>query len=202
MTIICNNDIGMVQIYNDDINTYNCTFDGEVLPIPNRIDNAYLICPRLAMVCPELYTCPYGCYGEGVCVNIPTSGQPQNRPYCVCYNETNHDPSCAPSIFVIHEQENSPSISISTTTPSEPFTSPPSESKTGLPITTVPYIAQPIESETTLPIVTAVPTINFNVGGGSSNSSSSKAEMRIPTSWSFHAWIGLMIFMMIVRPCC
>jgi hypothetical protein len=78
---------------------YHCTFNGQKHLLANRSDNAYIICPRLAVVCPEMYSCPDGCFGKGICVNPPQPNSTYQRPYCKCLNESNTDPSCAPSMF-------------------------------------------------------------------------------------------------------
>lgn len=99
MVITCDIDAGIVRIGSGTTNVQNCTIDGQVVALPNRSDGAYIICPRLAVVCPDLYTCPNGCFGKGICVNQPTNNGRLVRPYCRCFNETNNDPSCAPSMF-------------------------------------------------------------------------------------------------------
>ena len=93
MFVTCDTDEGMVRI-GQGPDLYNCTVDGEAIPIPSR-PGSFLVCPRLAAVCPELYTCPSGCFGRGTCV----AGNNGSRPECRCFDETNTDSACAPSLF-------------------------------------------------------------------------------------------------------
>jgi hypothetical protein len=94
----------------DDEMMMVCQFSGQVIAFPpgsTATNNAVLVCPRLAVLCPELYTCPDACWGRGECVypdeqnattttTTTTSGAVQ-RPYCRCLDATNRDPACAPS---------------------------------------------------------------------------------------------------------
>jgi Leishmanolysin len=91
MSVTCDADAGLVRLGSN----YVCTYDGEELPIANRSDGATIICPRLAAVCPELFTCPDGCFGRGECVY---SGS--GRPTCRCLDGNNTHASCAPAVLL------------------------------------------------------------------------------------------------------
>ena len=87
-----------------------CQFSGQVIAFPdsNRAnynettaENAVFVCPRLAVLCPELYTCPDACWGRGECMYFPEPTAATKigvqRPYCRCFDAANRDPACAPS---------------------------------------------------------------------------------------------------------
>lgn len=94
INVTCDTDSGVVRL-GDASSTYVCTYDGQELPLENRSDGATFICPRLAAVCPELFTCPDGCFGRGECVYSSDSG----RPTCRCFDNNTHA-SCAPAAIV------------------------------------------------------------------------------------------------------
>jgi leishmanolysin-like peptidase len=120
MFVTCDAEAGVVRIGEGE-QVHNCTADGEELPLL-RPRGAFLQCPRLAAVCPELFTCLNGCFGNGQCMH---DGSP--RPYCQCFNATNTDPSCAPTLFAAlptSAPSNTPS-SIESPSPSRLHGSPP-----------------------------------------------------------------------------
>jgi Leishmanolysin len=87
-----------------------CEYDGQLLVVPGgRTDGATIVCPRLASVCPALFTCPDGCFGRGECVynNVDSNGRP--IPTCRCFDGNNTHPSCAPSLFA-NRVTNAPSL--------------------------------------------------------------------------------------------
>jgi leishmanolysin-like peptidase len=67
-----------------------CSFDGEVVAIPGE-DDAFLECPRLAAVCPELFSCPLACSGRGICEIDSMAG----TPVCECSDSSNDDIACS-----------------------------------------------------------------------------------------------------------
>lgn len=98
MQVTCDTEAGVVRIGQGEYEQV-CTKDGELLPSATGDSDAFIICPRLAAVCPELFTCPESCFGRGDCVipdddNLAPSGT--NKPFCRCYDESNTDPSCVP----------------------------------------------------------------------------------------------------------
>ena len=99
MAITCDKESGVVRIGTGST-IQICTTDGQKILLPDRSDNASISCPRLAVVCPEMYTCPDGCFGQGICVYQPAQNGVHIPPHCRCFNETNTDPSCAPPMFV------------------------------------------------------------------------------------------------------
>jgi hypothetical protein len=66
MKVTCDAVNARVIIGNGE-NEQVCSFDGEILPIPSS-PYEFLECPRLATLCPELFSCPDSCAGRGVCV--------------------------------------------------------------------------------------------------------------------------------------
>ena len=79
------------------IGDVTCSTNGEILPIPGQ-DGAFIICPRLATICPDMFTCPFGCFGRGECVlnNNTNSSGAVSSSACRCFDETNTDPACKP----------------------------------------------------------------------------------------------------------
>jgi Leishmanolysin len=65
-----------------------CEYDGQVLTIPSTDGADFLICPRLATVCPHLF-CPAGCSGRGVC-----DYEAQPHPHCKCFDPENTSDGC------------------------------------------------------------------------------------------------------------
>ena len=115
-----------------------CEYDGQLLVVPGaRADNATLICPRLASVCPILFTCPDGCFGRGDCIyNADSNGR--TVPTCRCFDTNNTHPSCAPS-SIINRFSNS--------TTSQPIASP----------IALPSFFSPNTSTTFNPVATSSP---------------------------------------------
>jgi hypothetical protein len=66
MKVTCDTVEGRV-IIGDGENEQVCSFDGEILPVPSSTTE-FLECPRLATICPELFSCVDSCAGRGVCV--------------------------------------------------------------------------------------------------------------------------------------
>lgn len=64
-----------------------CEYDGQVLQIPSTVAD-FLICPRLATVCPHLF-CPASCSGRGQC---DYSAKPS--PKCTCFDPENTSEGC------------------------------------------------------------------------------------------------------------
>jgi leishmanolysin-like peptidase len=73
-----------------------CTYNGELLPVSN-MTGAYFVCPRLAAVCPAIYSCPDGCFGRGECI-FPNSSSFE-KPFCRCFDEGVNSINCAPEPF-------------------------------------------------------------------------------------------------------
>ena len=65
-----------------------CEYDDQLIPT-TTVDGSVvnMICPKLAVVCPELY-CQGGCSGRGVC-NFSTN-------QCECFDSENTSPICSP----------------------------------------------------------------------------------------------------------
>jgi hypothetical protein len=66
MKVTCDAVEGKV-IIGDGENEQVCSYDGELLPIPSSTSEI-LECPRLATICPELFSCIDSCAGREVCV--------------------------------------------------------------------------------------------------------------------------------------
>jgi hypothetical protein len=114
-----------------------CEFDGQLLVVPGgRTDGATIVCPRLAAVCPSLFTCPDGCFGRGECVynNVDSNGR--TLPTCRCFDTTNSHPSCAPP-FIVDLSTNSTTLE-PTGSPIifPPFSLPPSATSPATPSST------------------------------------------------------------------
>lgn len=107
------------------IGDLTCSSDGQIIPIPSN-PGSFLICPRLATICPEMFVCREGCFGRGECVQAD-SGTGISIPTCRCFDETNTDLLCRSPAFV------SP-----TTEPTMRPVSAPTTSSTKLPSTLVP----------------------------------------------------------------
>jgi Leishmanolysin len=90
MLVTCDAKAGVVRIGSGK-QVHNCTADGEEITLSN---GSFLQCPRLAAVCPKLFTCPNGCFGNGQCIHDGS-----RRPFCRCFNASNVDVSCAPTLF-------------------------------------------------------------------------------------------------------
>jgi hypothetical protein len=65
MKVTCDAVEGKV-IIGDGENEQVCSYDGELLPIPSSTSE-FLECPRLATICPELFSCINSCAGREVC---------------------------------------------------------------------------------------------------------------------------------------
>ena len=145
-----------------------CEYDGQLLVVPGgRTDGATFICPRLATVCPALFTCPDGCFARGECVYNIVDGNGRTVPTCRCFDTNNTHPSCAPS-FIVNRSTN-------TTTP-QPIASPvalPSFVNPILnpavisPISTVPPNPPP-STQPTAPPTQPVPSTGMTPNGASS----------------------------------
>jgi hypothetical protein len=116
--ITCDVDAGVVRIGQDNTEQI-CDYDGQLLTVGGgRSDGATIICPRLAVVCPQLFTCPDACFGRGECVYTNVDANGRVIPTCQCFDTTNSHPSCAPSFFA--------NLSSNVTTPTtSPVTIPP-----------------------------------------------------------------------------
>ena len=88
-----------------------CRFDGEELSVGLTNGNSFgkVICPPLAVVCPDLY-CPVACSGRGVCNYDATP------PRCECYNPDDNSPACNGSPPRSFPQQPSPSATPSPST--------------------------------------------------------------------------------------
>lgn len=91
----------------DDAERRICQFGGEVVSFGNSASGfyaeAFFVCPRLAILCPELYTCRESCWGRGECV-YPEDPSHQSGPFCRCFDSANTDATCAPS-FISNTQK-------------------------------------------------------------------------------------------------
>lgn len=146
MSIECDMEASVVRIGQGEY-VQNCTYDGEILNVTGRSDSSY-VCPRLAILCPEIFACPDGCFGRGTCVYAEGNRSP---PFCQCDDPTNTHISCAPEYIT---------TSISTPSPSR--------------ITTMAPFSTPTELNTTAPslapnvtLTTATPTATNNITNSS-----------------------------------
>jgi hypothetical protein len=71
------------------INGIVCEFDGQLHDIQqiNGTEPAQFECPRLSIVCPNLF-CPGACSGRGMCNYNVTP------PKCDCFDTTDESPLC------------------------------------------------------------------------------------------------------------
>lgn len=132
--VTCDMTQGVVRIGQNETELI-CDYDGQLLPVPGgRTDGATFVCPRLASVCPALFTCPDGCFGRGECEynNVDSNGR--TIPTCRCFDGNNTHPSCAPS-FIVNRATNAPSLP---TTASPIIPGIPAPSTTASPVGTSP----------------------------------------------------------------
>jgi hypothetical protein len=113
LKVVCDVDAGVVRI-GEDGSQQNCTFDGEELPVKGR-DGAFFLCPRLAVLCPEIFACPDGCSGRGDCIYSEGNTAP---PVCRCFDEQNTDKACAPDYITGLSSTLAPNAAATTTRPS------------------------------------------------------------------------------------
>jgi len=73
-----------------DSENITCEYDGQAHFLPNF--NTSILCPRLAVICPELY-CPQNCAGKGKCDFVTKT--------CKCVDETDFTLGCTNSIHII-----------------------------------------------------------------------------------------------------
>mmetsp|Transcript_58189 Transcript_58189/g.86496 ORF Transcript_58189/g.86496 Transcript_58189/m.86496 type:complete len:290 (-) Transcript_58189:253-1122(-) len=84
----CNEEKHAVEvIFGDDV-VLTCDYDGQKLSIPG-VEDGILICPNLGEICPDLI-CRANCCGRGIC------DYTKKNPECVCFDENNDSPYCAP----------------------------------------------------------------------------------------------------------
>lgn len=91
MQVTCKADTRQVEIGQFDTPII-CENTGDEIPIPG-LDGGFFVCPRLAALCPELFTCRNGCHGRGKCIV-----ENMTIPYCECDEAAGGDPDndCAP----------------------------------------------------------------------------------------------------------
>lgn len=77
-----------------------CNYDFEELE--TRVGAGLLaqtiVCPRLSMVCPDLYACPFNCAGRGRC-NYTNTVNGTVRPKCECFDPTDSSEGCSDSLI-------------------------------------------------------------------------------------------------------
>ena len=86
MHVECDFDLQKVVLGTGDFQQV-CQYDGQVLRIPSS-EADFLVCPRLATVCPQLF-CPESCRGRGVCDYNATP-----QPKCRCFDPDNKSEEC------------------------------------------------------------------------------------------------------------
>lgn len=94
MSVNCNDELGVVILGDSQ---HICSSDGEIIPIIGQ-NGGFLVCPRLASLCPHMFVCEGGCYGRGDCVQI-VDDTGRSRPTCQCFDPNNTDRLCRPEIF-------------------------------------------------------------------------------------------------------
>lgn len=92
MRVACDAAARQVRIGQDE-NEHTCEFDGQELEIPG-INGGRFVCPRLAILCPELFMCRNSCHGRGTCIYDGGS-----TPYCEC-DEGTTETDCAPPYII------------------------------------------------------------------------------------------------------
>jgi hypothetical protein len=97
MKVTCDADSGVVRL-GESGSEYSCSFDFQEIPLSGGRPGSTLICPRLSVVCPELFTCPDGCFGRGKCVVSNPSNETigSANPTCECFDDTLDSNSCMP----------------------------------------------------------------------------------------------------------